>query len=305
MLQHCRWLCRLVFLPNHVSQVSYCRGKTLSIALNGSAFDAFWLGLAFLLAATITVPWYSAFSDIFGRKAMLLTGVTFFTTGSFVAAVSGHFCGLHLGRVVQGIGAGGMCLLSDLIIADLVKHEERRKWSTLIGAAWAIGAITGPMIGEALAERNQFRWLFWINMPIGAGTLVVLALAAKTGPITPGPMLSKLLQFDWLGFVLLSGSLISVLLGLTSVSRSMSWITFVDNKKGGTLYAWSNFNTVLPLQFGIIGLLAFCLWSWYSPFPSLVRLDGFLDRTSFAVNVGATVQGMIIGALLYFMVSFG
>jgi MFS family permease len=174
--------------------------------------------MAQLLAATITIPWYSAFSEIFGRKAMLLTGVTFFTAGSFIAAVSGNYAGMHLGRVVQGVGAGGFCLLSDLVVADLVSEKERRMWSTLIGSAWAIGAVTGPMVGEALAERSQFRLLFWINMPIGVGALATLAVAAHTEPITRGPVLPKLLAFDWLGFVLFSGSLISVLLGLTRVS---------------------------------------------------------------------------------------
>jgi hypothetical protein len=191
----------------------------LSISLDGSALDAFWLGISFLLAATITVPWYSAFADIFGRKAMLLTGVTFFTAGSFIAAVSGNFLGLHLGRVLQGIGAGGICLISDFIVADLVKESERRKWSTLIASTWALGAITGPMIGEALAKNGHFRWLFWINMPIGASTLIVLAFAAEAGVVRTGPLMPKLLNFDWLGSVLLSGSLVSTLLGLTRVSH--------------------------------------------------------------------------------------
>jgi MFS family permease len=89
---------------------------------------------------------------------------------------------------------------------------------------WAIGAITGPMIGEALAERNQFRWLFWINMPLGAGTLAVLTFTAHSQPGPVGPVLPKLLAFDWLGLILLSGSLISFLLALTRVSTFVSWI---------------------------------------------------------------------------------
>lgn len=83
---------------------------------------------------------------------------------------------------------------------------------------WAAGAITGPMIGETLAEHNQFRWLFWINVPLGACSLAILAFAAKPESERAGPILPKLLNFDWLGLVLLSGSLISLLLGLTRVS---------------------------------------------------------------------------------------
>jgi hypothetical protein len=77
------------------------------------------------------------------------------------------------------------------------------------------------MIGEALAERNQFRWLFWINMPLGAGTLAVLTFAAQPESGSAGPILPKLLAFDWLGLVLLSGSSVSLLLGLTRVSKAV------------------------------------------------------------------------------------
>jgi MFS family permease len=87
---------------------------------------------------------------------------------------------------------------------------------------WATGAITGPMIGETLAEHNQFRWLFWINVPLGAGSLAILTFAAQPESERAGPILPKLLSFDWLGLVLLSGSMVSLLLGLTRVSRIMS-----------------------------------------------------------------------------------
>lgn len=107
--------------------------QTIAAALHGSAIQSFWLGISFFAAATAFLPLFSAFSDIFGRKAMLLTGLAFFTIGSFIAAVGGNFNALHLGRSVQGIGAGGIFVLSDLIVSDLVSSLDKRRWTTILG----------------------------------------------------------------------------------------------------------------------------------------------------------------------------
>ena len=108
--------------------------QTIATALQGSALESFWLGISFLVAATVFVPLFATLSDIFGRKAILLTALTFFTVGSFIAAVSGNFTGLHLGRSIQGVGAGGICALSNLIVSDLVSAVDRRKWTAILGA---------------------------------------------------------------------------------------------------------------------------------------------------------------------------
>ncbi|KAF2256814.1 MFS general substrate transporter, partial [Trematosphaeria pertusa] len=259
---------------------------TIAAALHGSAIQSFWLGISFFAAATAFLPLFSAFSDIFGRKAMLLTGLAFFTIGSFIAAVGGNFNALHLGRSVQGIGAGGIFVLSDLIVSDLVSSLDKRRWTTILGTMWAIGAVTGPALGEALAERNQWRWIFWLNLPFCIIAFLILPFFAQLKAATPGSIFVKLRAIDWVGFLLLSGSLVSMLLGI-------SW--------GGTLHTWSNPNTLLPLQFGLIGIVVFCVWSWFSPFPSIISLDGFMDRTSLATYFGTMIQGTIICAFLYFM----
>jgi MFS family permease len=102
--------------------------------LQGSAIDAFWLGIAFLAAAATFMPLFSTFSEIFGRKIMLVIALTLFTTGAFVCAMTNSFTGLHLGRALQGCGAGGLFLLSDLITSDLVSPLDKRRWSASIGA---------------------------------------------------------------------------------------------------------------------------------------------------------------------------
>ncbi|KAF2639122.1 MFS general substrate transporter [Massarina eburnea CBS 473.64] len=262
---------------------------TISFVLHGSAIQSFWLGVSFLVAATTFLPLFSAFADIFGRKPMLITSLVAFSAGSFIAGIAGNLHVLHFGRSVQGIGAGGIFLLSDLIASDLVSPLDKRRLNTALGAIWAIGAVTGPAIGEELAQNGQWRWIFWINLPFCIVATVVLAFFAKLKGATPGSIGPKLAKFDWFGFVLLGGSLVGILLGI-------SW--------GGSLYTWGHTNTLLPLQFGIIGLVVYCIWSWFSPFQSIISMDGFMDRTSLGTFFGTAVQGAVIGAFLYFMPFF-
>lgn len=110
------------------------RYKTIANALEGSAIDTFWLGVSFLAASATFMPMFSTFSEIFGRKAMLVTALGFFTTGALICGLAKNFSVLHVGRGVQGIGAGGLFLLSDLITSDLVSPLDKRRWSAVIGA---------------------------------------------------------------------------------------------------------------------------------------------------------------------------
>lgn len=164
---------------------------------------------------------------------MLLSALVFSSAGSFISAVTGNFTGLHLGRCIQGLGAGGLAAVSNLIITDLPSEGDGRIWSATAGAtyvlhssskptltccSWAIGAITGPIIGGVLAEKGQWRWMFWINLPFTLLALLVLLLTASFKTGFPSSKMPKFLwRVDWLGYIFFAGSLISVLLGITWV----------------------------------------------------------------------------------------
>ncbi|KAL1606712.1 hypothetical protein SLS60_004119 [Paraconiothyrium brasiliense] len=259
---------------------------TIAVVLHGPSVNTFWLGISFLVAATAVIPLFSAFAEIFGRKAMLLAGLTLFIIGSLVTAIAGDMSTALLGRSIQGIGAGGVFVLSDLIITDLVSPLDKRRWSAVLGLVWAIGALTGPAIGEALAEQSQWRWIFWLNLPFCISSLLILAFFAKLKSTKYGSKLYELKQIDWVGFILMTGSLVAMLLGI-------SW--------GGTTYAWSSPRTLIPIQFGFIGIVLYCVWSWFAPFQSMISIDGFIDPTSLGMYFGTTVQGAIIGAYVFFM----
>ena len=102
--------------------------------MDATALQSWWLGLAFLVAATTFLPLFSILSEIFGRKGLLLSALTFYTVGSFISAVSGNLMGLLLGRALQGLGAGGIVVLSNLIISDLAMVKDRWRWTALLGA---------------------------------------------------------------------------------------------------------------------------------------------------------------------------
>ncbi|KAF2005050.1 MFS general substrate transporter [Amniculicola lignicola CBS 123094] len=260
--------------------------STIAIQLQGSALQTLWLGTSHTLAATIFLPLFSTLSLILGRKSMLLAALAFFTVGSFVGAVTGNFTGLHLARTLQGIGAGGIYALSNVIVADLVSIVDRRKWSAIFGATWVIGAITGPLIGGALVQEGQWRWLFWINLPFCLYGFAFFPLFAQFKNVSNDAILPQLKKVDWIGYFLFAGSLTSILLGLT-------W--------GGTLHPWNNVHTTLPIQLGLVGLLAFFVWSWFMPFDPIIRLGPFVNRTCLPAYFGVMVKGMVCFSFLYLL----
>ncbi|KAF2272797.1 MFS general substrate transporter [Westerdykella ornata] len=259
---------------------------TIATTLKGGVLETFWVGVSFLVAVTCSLPLFAALSHVFGRKPILLATLTVFALGSLIAAVTGSFTGLLLGRTLQGIGAGSIYPLSNLIVSDLITHADRKKWSGILGVAWVIGAVSGPVIGGFLAQSEQWRWIFWLNLPCSIVVFILLAFCARLRPAAAGALLPKLRNVDWFGFVLLSGSLIVALLGLT-------W--------AGPLHPWASVRTILPIQFGVFGILIFLVWSWYSPCKSLVCLEGSWEPTKLATYFGAMIQGIIVSAALYFL----
>ncbi|KAL9021021.1 MAG: hypothetical protein Q9180_008623 [Flavoplaca navasiana] len=138
-------------------------GTSLSVALpiisedlGGTAIEAFWSGTSFLLCSTIFQPSFASFSHIFGRKPMILTALVFFLIGAIVAAVARNFAVLLAGRSLQGIGGGGLIALTEIVVADLVPLRLRGQWFGLISAMWALGSVSGPIIGGAFAQGGHW-----------------------------------------------------------------------------------------------------------------------------------------------------
>ena len=150
-------------------------------------FNAFssltWVVTAYLITTTITTPIAGKFSDMFGRRNVILTGVTIFTLGSLLSGTSGDINQLIMWRALQGIGGGIITANAFTIVGDLFAARERGKWQGLIGAVFGIASVIGPLLGGFLTEAHSFlgmttdwRWTFFINVPIGILAFAIIAI---------------------------------------------------------------------------------------------------------------------------------
>ncbi|KAI4218059.1 MAG: hypothetical protein L6R36_009145 [Xanthoria steineri] len=267
-------------------------GTSLSVALpiiseklGGQAIEAFWSGTSFLLCSTIFQPSFASFSHIFGRKPMILTGLVFFLIGSIVAAVARDFAVLLAGRSLQGIGGGGLIALTEIVVADLVPLRLRGQWFGLISAMWALGSVSGPIIGGAFAQAANWRWIFWINLPFIGIAFVFIPLFLKLA-FKPSSLTAQLARVDWFGSFLFIASTTAFLIPIT-------W--------GGVSYPWTSWHTLVPLCLGIAGLITFIAYEETVAAEPLIRLVIFKNQTA-AVSYSATViHGMILWSLLYYL----
>ncbi|KAK5941359.1 hypothetical protein PMZ80_006637 [Knufia obscura] len=265
-------------------------GTSLSVALpivaealRGSALEAFWSGTSFLLASTVFQPSFAQLSHVFGRIQMIMFAITFFFVGVMMAALSQNFTLLLAGRTLQGIGGGGIIALTEIMVTDLVPLRYRGQWAGIIGGMWAIGSVSGPVIGGAFAETS-WRWIFWLNLPFIGVSCVMVPLFIRLNS-TPSSLVQKLKRVDWIGSFLFVASTTSFLIPIT-------W--------GGVMYDWTSWRTLVPLILGLAGIAAFIFYELYIPSEPLIPRSLFSNRT---LNLGwlfATLHGIILWCMLYY-----
>lgn len=171
-----------------------------------------WVGAAYLLASTVTVPLYGKLADRVGRKPVLLFGIALFLSGSLACGLARSIGQLIAFRALQGLGAGAVQPTVLTVIGDLYSPTERGRIQGLFGAIWGISGICGPMLGGTLAAALSWRWIFLINLPFGAAAAVILLFAFREAPRTQPRS-----RVDVLGGCVLMSLSLSLLLAASDV----------------------------------------------------------------------------------------
>ncbi|MFT4471344.1 DHA2 family efflux MFS transporter permease subunit [Arthrobacter sulfonylureivorans] len=179
-----------------------------------------WVITAYILAATIGLPIYGKLGDLFGRKSIFIFAIAVFLGGSMLSGMAQSMPQLIAFRAIQGVGGGGLMIGAQAIIGDLVSPRERGKYMGLIGAAFGLASVSGPLLGGFITDHWNWRWVFYINLPLGAAALAVITTTLHLHK--PGGPRPKL---DYLGTFLLAVASAAVIL-------FTSW--------GGTTYAWDS-----------------------------------------------------------------
>ncbi|WP_053226044.1 MDR family MFS transporter [Solirubrobacter soli] len=240
--------------------------------------DLSWVVTAYLLSTTVTVPLYGKLSDLYGRRRLFVVAITIFLVGSALCGFAQSMGQLIAFRALQGVGAGGLIPLSQAAIADLFSPRERGRYQGYIGAMWATAAIAGPLLGGTLTDSASWRWIFFINLPLG---ILALAVVVKTMHIQHVPREHSI---DYAGAAALS-------VGVTAILLAAAW--------GGTSYAWNSAQVLAAGAIGIVGLAVFALLERHAREP-LLPLDLFRGRT-FSVSTAAAllIGGVLFGITIY------
>ncbi|MGH3505329.1 MAG: MDR family MFS transporter [Nocardioidaceae bacterium] len=250
---------------------------TIAGELNGLD-EISWIITSYLLAQTIAMPVYGKLGDFIGRRNAFHLAIVIFLAGSVLSGIASSMPILITFRAVQGIGAGGLMIGAQTIMAEIVSARERGKYMSVMGPMIGLATVFGPLLGGFLTEHATWRWIFYINIPIGIAAMIVTGVALKLPHVSRNP------KVDYLGAVLMAGAVGCLMLVLT-------W--------GGRQYDWTS-PTIVLLGLGVLVLAPLWLLAESRAAEPILPLHLFRDQI-FRINVPLA---FLLGIAMFGAVSY-
>ena len=258
-----------------------------------------WVATSFLLASIVCQPLYGQLADIWGRRHLMMIAVVVFGAGSAVAGCAGDGGVLTFGRIIQGLGSGGIDLFAELILCDIIPLQRRGHYVAIKAAVYALGTTVGPILGGVFAETN-WRWCFGANIPVCGASLVLMWFwlqvsngkkkASEDSDSDSNSVQSvrtQLACIDVLGIVVLTTAVVLILFALSS---------------GGCSYGWSSPVIVCTSAAGCVGIIIFAFWQrsrWCS--HPIMPPHIFSNRTSIAAFAVTAIHGFLTYGFQFYL----
>jgi EmrB/QacA subfamily drug resistance transporter len=237
-----------------------------------------WVVTAYLLASTVVGPLYGKLGDLYGRKPVLQVALVLFLVGSALCGAAQSMPQLIAFRAVQGLGGGGLIVVAMAVVGDLVAPRDRGRYQGLFGGVLGVSVVAGPLLGGFFVDNLSWRWIFYINLPLGAVALAIISIAFRAQQTTERH------RIDWLGTVVLAAGLSGVI---------------VYTSLGGTTYAWTSPGMLASIAGGValLALFPFVEARAAEPILPLELFRNATFRTTSAI-------GFVIGFALFGSVTF-
>jgi EmrB/QacA subfamily drug resistance transporter len=242
-----------------------------------------WVVTAYLLATTVSGPLYGKLGDLYGRKLLLQSAIGIFLAGSVLCGIAQNMPELIVFRAIQGLGGGGLMVTTMAIVGDIIPPRDRGRYQGYFGAVFGLSTVIGPLLGGFFVDSLSWRWIFYVNMPVGGIALAVIAAVFHARPDHVRHAI------DYLGASLLAGALTAIVL-FTSL--------------GGTTYPWGSTTILVMITLGIVLTVAFLLVAFVfaerRATEPILPLELFRNRI---FTVCAAI-GFIIGFALFGSVTY-